>query len=375
MSDGGSGEKTEQPSPKKIRDARQKGQIARSQEVVTSASLMSVIAYLWLTWNSTQQKLVELFQIVIDLSSGDFQTNVFNALDTVFRQSVSIVMPVLGVTIAVGIAANFAQTGALFAMENLMPKLERVNPSEGFKRIFSMKQLVELLKSILKIIFLSILLFIVLRDSIGPYAYSLDCGLSCESAITAVLLQKLFMYSVLAFLIVAVADFFYQKHSHTKSLMMTKDEVKREYKESEGDPHIKGKRKQLAQELIMSDSGGAVRKSTALVVNPTHLAVAFRYTEGETPLPLVVAKGRGRNAVYLRGQAEEAGVPVFRNVGLARALYAEVELEQYIPDQLFDAVAEVLAWVARNKQTLYQGRLEHGVIDMDVGDHKAEKKN
>ena len=131
---------------------------------------------------------------------------------------------------------------------------------------------------------------------------------------------KLFAYSAFAFIIVAIADFTYQKRSHTKSLMMTKEEVKREFKESEGDPHIKGKRKQLAQELIFGDGGNAASQSSAVIINPTHLAIAIVYRPEQMPLPYVAAKGRNIQAATMRARAEEAGVPVFRNVPLARTL-------------------------------------------------------
>jgi len=371
MSESSSGEKTEQPSPKKLRDAREKGQVARSQEVTTTVSLMSVIAYLWFNWGSIQQKIIEMFDVVKFLPPTSLDTDVFRIVYAIAHQSVSILAPVLGICIVAAIIANFAQFGILFSFQSLAPSLDRISPGAGFKRIFSMKQIVELIKSILKIIFMSALLYLVLKEAIASYIYTLDCGLTCFINVSSAVLQKIFTYTALAFIVVAIADFVYQRHSHTKSLMMTKDEVKREYKESEGDPHIKGKRKQLAHELLMSDSGGATRKATALVVNPTHFAVAFRFKEGETPLPLVVAKGRNANAHFLRANAEEAGVPVFRNVRLARTLYAEVEVGEFIPDDLFDVVAEVLVWVSRNQATLYQGRLPHGVIDMDVGDHKS----
>src|SRR5262249_37576465 len=126
-----------------------------------------------------------------------------------------------------------------------------------------------------------------------------------------------------------------------------------------------------AQELVMSDSGHAARKGTALVVNPTHFTIVLSYQPERLPLPIVTAKGRNFQAHYLRAQAEEAGVPVFRNVPLARALYADAQINEFIPDELFDAVAEVLAWVAKNRDLLYQGRLNHGVIDMDAGDHRV----
>ncbi len=371
MSQNSSGEKTEQPTPKKERDARQKGQVARSQETVTTISLAAAIAYLWATFESSMETLVGLMDKMALLAVGDFRTNALNAVSIAFRDASLLLLPLLGVVLVAGFFANYFQFGSIFAMENIMPKLEKVNPGKGFKRIFSMKQVVETLKSIFKIVFLSILLFFVIRAAIGPYINSVPCGMPCLNDVTSAILFYTLLLTAFAFLVVAVADFVYQRKSHTKSLMMSKEEVKREYKESEGDPIIKGKRKQLAQELIMSDGGKAASKSSAVVVNPTHLAVAIDYRPDEAPLPIVVAKGRNVQAHYLRSQAEEAGVPVFRNRQLARALFADVAEGQYIPDELFDAVAEVLAWVSRNKHLLYDGPLDHGVIDMEAGDHKA----
>ena len=368
MSEGG--EKTELPSPKKVRDARAKGQVARSQEVVTTVSLMSVIAYIWATWSITVKRLVSMFDVVASLSTGDIRLGMFTALEIIGKETMAIIFPVVGVAILAAILSNYFQVGSIFALENIMPSLDKISPASGFKKIFSMKQLVETLKSIIKIVFLSILLYIVLKKAIGEYVNSLYCGLPCISNVTASVLFDILVYSAVAFVIVAVADFAYQKHSYTKGLMMSKDEVKREYKESEGDPHIKGHRKQLALEILMGDGGHAASKSSAVVVNPTHVAVCIRYVEGETPLPIIVAKGLNKNAHYLRAEAERAGVPVFRNVRLARALYADAELDDYVPDDLFDAVAEVLAWVSKNRNLLYHGPLDHGVIDMDAGDHR-----
>jgi type III secretion protein U len=374
MSGGGgsSGEKTEQPTPKRLRDSRKKGQVARSQEVVTTASLMSVILYVYLAWGDMNTRLIKLIDEIAAMASRDFESSASAALILMLRDTIFILLPVLGVTVVAGIAANYFQFGSIFAFENLAPKLEKIDPAKGVKRIFSMKQLVETLKSIFKIVFLSVLLYFVLRDAIEPYVQALPCGLPCLTAVTNWVLLKLLAYSAFAFIVVAPIDFAYQRHSHTKSLMMTKEEVKREFKESEGDPHIKQKRKQLAQELIFGD-GGAAGKSSAVVINPTHLAVAIAYRPEEMPLPMVVAKGRNQRAVTIRAAAEEAGVPIFRNIHLARTLFAEVEVDEFIPDQLFDVVAEVLVWVKMHRDELYNGPLPHGVIDMDAGDHRAKK--
>ena len=365
-----SGEKTELPTPKKERDAREQGQVARSQEVVSAASLLAVIAYVWLAWGDITRRLGDLFTVMPALIEGDFNLNAYKGLSVVGGVALHIMLPILGVTILVAIAANVFQFGFLFSLQAVAPSLEKISPASGFKKLFAMKQVVEILKSIAKIVILSLVLYFVLRTAIAPFANSVSCGLPCQLNLTSAVLRQTLLYSGLAFIVVALIDFTYQKRSHIKGLMMTKDEVKREYKESEGDPHIKGKRRQLAQEMAMGDGGQAARKSTAVVVNPTHFAVALTYDPEKTALPVVTAKGRNAQAAFLRSQAEDAGVPIFRNVGLARALYADTDVNDYIPDELFDAVAEVLAWVSRNKHLLYKERLPHGVIDMDAGDHR-----
>ncbi|MEI2384477.1 type III secretion system export apparatus subunit SctU [Breoghania sp. JC706] len=371
MSGQSSGEKTEQPTPKKVRDARQKGQVARSQEVVTTVTLAAVIAYIWMMSRSIFDTLAGLIDQIAALHGQDFRTAAAQGIATAFHDSALIVLPILGVVIAAAIASNYLQFGSIFAFENIMPKLEKVNPAQGVKKIFSMKQLVETLKSIVKIVFLSVLLFYVVRGAISPYMNALGCGMPCLVQVTAGILKETLLFAGLAFVIVAGLDFMYQRHSHTKSLMMSKDEVKREYKESEGDPMVKGQRKQLAQELIMGDGVERARKSTAMVVNPTHFAVAIDYRPGVTPLPTVVAKGRNLHAHRLRAEAEQAGVPVFRHPPLARALYADTDIDAYIPDEWFGVVAEILTWVEANREHLYKAPSERGALDMEAGDHRA----
>jgi type III secretion protein U len=367
------GEKTEPPSPKKLRDARAKGQVAKSQEVVTTVSLAAVVATVWFTWANVMRIWAELIDQIAIMATGDFRANAGNAFALVFHQSAVILLPILGVTILAGVAANYVQIGSVFALESLMPKFDKISLAAGFKRIFSMKQVVDILKSIAKIVFLSTLLYFVIRRAIGPYIASLACGLPCQASITAAMLEQLLLYSALAFVIVAALDFMYQRYSYTKGLMMTKEEKKREYKESEGDPHVKRHRKKLAHELIMSDSGQRTRSATAVVVNPTHFTIALDYDTEKLKLPIVSAKGVGAHAHYLRAEAERAGVPVFRNVALARGLYATTGVDEIVADELFDAVAEVLVWVKNNRHLLYRGPLEHGVIDMDAGDHREKE--
>lgn len=367
MSEGG--EKTELPTPKKERDARQKGQVARSQEVVTTISMFGTIAVISAMGGTIWSRLTTLIDQVAEIAARKEGVSLDEGLALSWSVGVDLTLPILGTVIFLGIAANMGQFGVLTSLQALEPKLERISVLAGFKRIFSAKQLVELLKSVIKIVFLTVLLYIVLGDAIGPFISAVSCGMECMSTVTTSVMNRVLFMTAIAFVIVAVADLFWQRHSHTKSLMMSKEEIKREYKESEGDPHVKGHRKQVAMEMVMGDA--PAKKASALVVNPTHIAIALRYKDGETPLPVVTGKGMGALAVDMRADAERAGVPIFHNIALARHLYADADINGFVPEDVFDVVAEILAWVARNEAALYQGPLQHGDIDMLRGDHHA----
>ena len=368
MSD--SGEKTELPTPKKERDARKKGQVARSQEVVTTVSLFGTLAVIIALGGLIWGQLTTLIDQIAEIAARKENVSLSEGLALSWNVGVAICIPILGAVIFFGIAANYAQFGVLMSLESITPKLDKISPMAGFKRIFSKKSLIELLKSLIKIAFLSFLLYVVVGDAIGPFISAVSCGMDCMATVTDSVLQRVLFMTAIAFTIVAVADFFWQRHSHTKSLMMSKEEVKREYKESEGDPHVKGHRKQVTMELVMGDGKKQAKAASALVVNPTHIAIALRYKDGETPLPMVTAKGTGVMAVDMRIEAETAGVPIFHNVQLARHLFADSDINGFVPEDVFDVVAEILAWVARHESQLYQGPLPHGDLDMLKGDHK-----
>lgn len=366
MSQQQSGEKTEQPTAKRLRDARRKGQVARSQELVTTISLVTIIGYLFINASAIFAQMIALFDRAAfyasyDSGGGYGVSAIYDAMGTLAM----ILLPVIVIAIVAGIVANFIQIGALVSMDAIKPRLERLNPAAGAKRIFSRKQFVEILKTLAKIVVLALLLFVVIRDAVGSYVNSLECGLSCQTAITSLVLRQLLAFTAVAFILVAAADVAFQRISHTRSLMMTRDEIKREHKDVEGDPLIKGRRRQLAQELAAGDPAPTVRTATAIIVNPTHLAVALYHSTDKAPVPVVTAKGRNQKARYMVGLAERAGIPVFRNITLARSLYADARLYQPIPEDLYDAVAEVMAWVAANKDSLYSNARPHSVIDMD----------
>lgn len=338
-------EKTEEPTPKKLRDARKKGQVAKSKEVSSAAQLVAAFAVLAMFMEGHIDRIHEMMLAPTQFYEDDFLFAINSLFDRVFKTAFFIIAPVVVVVAGVAIASNLAQFGFLFSAEAISPKLEKINPASGIKKIFSLKNLVEFIKSAFKIAFLSILLFFLIRDDLSDLTRIPQCGLNCVSLMLGTMLLKLMLYTAAAFIIVAAIDFLYQKWQFNKEQRMTKDEVKKEYKESEGDPHIKGKRKQLHRELMESQAEDRVRDSKVVVTNPVHFAVALDYREGETPLPIIAAKGEGMRARRIKMIAEEEGIPVMENVPLARGLYQDGQVEQYIPTSLIEPVAEVLRYI------------------------------
>jgi type III secretion protein U len=338
-------EKTEQPTPKKLRDARKKGNVAKSQEVVTAALTIALFGYFWATWGAFMERMEELLVYPPTFYEMPFSQAVKYSFDIGLAMVNAILVPIIALTIIVGIFANVFMTGVLFAGEGIKPSLDKINPVSGAKKIFGIKNLVENLKSIIKVVFLTILLTIVIVNAIRALVTAPSCGIPCLESVLAQLLKQTVIYTSAAFIIVAAADYAFQKAQHIKGLKMTKDEVKREYKESEGDPLIKSMRKALHQEMVMSGEAQAVRKASVVVTNPTHIAVALRYESGETPVPMVIAKGENLVARRMVEIAREEGIPVMENVPLARELFDNVGVDRYIPADLIEPVAEVLRWV------------------------------
>lgn len=338
-------EKTEQPTQKKLRDARKKGQVAKSKEVVSAATLVLVFGLMMALMSIMLDELREMILKPPEVFALEFEQAANAVLDEVLRISLLILAPFIAGVALMAIVANAGQIGLLFAAESIKPKLDNLNPAKGIKKIFGKKNLVEFLKSTVKIVFLSVLLFLVIRGSLADLVKIPSCGITCVPPVLGKLLVQVIQYTIAAYVIVAAADFAFEKYQFTEEQKMTKDEVKREFKESEGDPHVKGHRKQFAQELIQSDSDDRVRKSSAVVTNPIHYAVAIDYRQGETPLPIVRAKGQNITAQRMVQVAQQAGVPVLQNVPVARGLFDGGEIDQYIPSDMIEAVAEVLRFV------------------------------
>lgn len=359
MADEG-GEKTEMPTPKKLRDARNKGQVCTSKDIVSTALL---IVLMYLTAAMCGALLNELEELIVFLGRS-YEYGIAEAtkqvgklvLMIVFKYSFIFVL----VAAVVAIISNVAQIGFLFAGESLKPNLSKLNPAEGFKKIFSMKNLFEFLKNCVKIIFLGYLIYKLIASSyqaLLPICYG---TLADILPILKVILIRLAGYTAFGYIAIAIVDRLFQQHNFTKQMMMTKDEVKREYKEMEGSQEVKQAQRQFRDEILNGpDPVQATKQADVVVTNPTRLAVGIRFRTEEAPLPRVVVKGAGSIAALIRRTAMEEDIPLMENVPLARQLYAKMKIDEFVPVELAEPVAEVLKWVKH----LNEARKEQDELD------------
>ena len=354
------GEKTEMPTPKKLRDARQKGQVCSSKDIVSTAILIVLFALLGWMGVALVDDASMLLGYIGDRMAGDpfestGQTSAMTAL-VICKHSFIFVL----VAAVIGIAANAAQIGFLFTFEPIIPKLEKLNPVEGAKKIFSMKNLFEFLKNIVKVCFLSYLLYKIIWASV-PELLTMCYGTVGDIfPCLKLMLKRLAVYTAFGYIVIAIVDRIFQGRNFTKQMMMTKDEVKREYKEMEGSQEIKQAQRQFRDELMNgAEPAKAAKKASVVVTNPTHLAVGIRFNAEEAPLPRICALGSGPTAKIIRETALAEGIPVMENRPLARALYAEGRIEEFIPESLIEPVAEVLKWAKQ----LQDARKEEEELD------------
>ncbi|MBP3731055.1 MAG: type III secretion system export apparatus subunit SctU [Mailhella sp.] len=338
-------DKTEQPTPKRLREAREKGDICKSQDIAPALTVLTVGLYFTANARNIFETLRVMVLVPMDFFRLPYDEAMAKAVPLVLQCSFVIVLPVVALVMTSALVGLLAQTGVLFAFKAAMPKLENLNPKKWFQKVFSLKNLFELAKNIIKVSVLGAVVYAVLQKYLAMLFRMPDAGIAAMWSVMGNAASDLVLYAAGAFCVIAALDYLYQKYKYNQNHMMTKDEVKREYKESEGDPHIKSKRKQLHKELLAQNSLDNVRKAKVLVTNPTHYAVALDYEKDRTPLPLILAKGEGLLAQRMIEVAKQEGIPIMQNVPLARALYSEGTENAYIPQNLIGPVAEVLRWV------------------------------
>ncbi len=343
------GEKTEEPTAKKRADARKKGQVGRSQEVNSAFVLLVGFFALKLLWDSIYVSIATYTTYVF--------TNLNQTVDTenILRIFIGIILvlaktafPIMIFIMLIGLAVNFFQVGLNINTESIEFKLDKLNPINGFGRIFSKRSLVELAKSFFKIIVIGFFLYRFIHEQILAMPQFMFFDLTTSLALVAEIIFQMSFIVIGVIMIMAFLDYGYQKWQTTQDLKMSKQEVKDEMKQTEGDPQIKGKIRQKQRQMAMARMMKEVPKADVIITNPTHYAVALSYEQGMVA-PTVIAKGQDLVAQRIKEIGREARVPIVENKPLARTLYAAVQVGDAVPQELYQAVAEVLAYVYRLK--------------------------
>lgn len=343
------GEKTEQPTRKRLRDARRKGQVARSQDLSAALVFCAAVAVVIGLGGYAVLALIGMMQqqfIHAASYHGSLElATTLSELRSAARSLVLTVGPLLGGMFLIALLIGYLQVRGIFAVEPAKPDAKKLNPAEGFKRKFlTLRPYLEMGKSVIKMAIIAALIAWLVRADAGQIVRMVYQPLTVSASYIAGALIAIAWKVALVFLVFGIADFFLQQFLHRRDLRMTKQEVRDEYKETEGNPLHKHARRQRHREILMQHLVAAVRKADAVVVNPTHVAVALKYDGKIMNAPTVTAKGADFMAARMRAVAREAGIPILRDVPLARALY-ELELEEEIPEELYEAVAVVLRWV------------------------------
>lgn len=355
-------DKNELPTPKRLRDARKKGDVAKSKDLGTG---LLTLAWLILFIGVSGYVASEIARFATD-TFANATTLPFERAATVAGWEATMALVRISLVTLVPVAAiatftEFLQVGPVMTTEKLKFGLDKMNPIEGLKRMFGKDGLFELVKTLVKVALIAGIAWIVIKNAIATsgqliaLAGSSPIDGSGAAAAMASLHQtysltiQMLGMVVAVFLVVAVADRLYAKHSFIKKMKMSRRDIKQEHKEDEGDPQVKSMRREMHQEWANQSALGATRGSAALLVNPTHIAIALDYDQESCPVPVIAAKGMGPLAAAMRTEAERAGVPIIRNVATARTLWTRGEIGEIVPEDMFDAIAAVILWAAKAK--------------------------
>lgn len=341
-------EKTEKATPKKLKDARKKGQVAKVQDLPAAmtfmVSILGTIAALGYLFQNLGSFLLMMFREVPNLSmEGDSRAAGFFyvAMQIILNSS----LPIMVIVCFVGVLVSFLVVGPVFSLEAMKFDLKKLNPVEGIKQKFKLKVLVELLKSIAKITGAAIIIYLVVWQMLPQIVASVMIPVLASAQVVNDFLFTAAVRVGIFFLLVGLFDLAFQKKNFAKEMMMEKFEIKQEFKDTEGDPMIKGKRRELFREIAYQEGPGAARRARAIITNPTHIAVALKYNPDEEPAPIILTMGADIVADQIIKIGVENNIPIMRNVDLARELYSKGKISDYIPEDTYQAVAEILKWI------------------------------
>ncbi len=348
------GEKTEEATAKKIEDSRKEGQVAKSKEISTAATLLAVFLSLKMFMGFLGERMVEVFFAFIN-EADDYSRGAFNSITVVQILTEAIIyivitcLPFFIVALVVSFLAQKVQFKWMVTSKPLQPKLSKLNPISGFKRMFSKQALFELLLSIVKIVLIFAVCYSVIKDNLSVLLTLYDIEIIDSLGILFDLVMDLGIKISLIYFVLALADLVFQKLKHKKDLRMTKQEVKDEYKNQEGDPKIKSQQRQRMQQASRRRMMQSIPEADVVITNPTHFAVALKYDNTVNQAPIVTAKGADYLAFKIKDIAKENNVEIVEDKPLARMLYHNVDIGREIPEELYQAVAEILAHIYSSK--------------------------
>lgn len=356
--DGPGGEKTEPATAKKLREAREEGKVAKSKELTAAFDLIVLFLVLKIFISMVGEGFLEVFyyvyMLIPDFVAGNAMDMSAQAVTSFFfpvvLKMLVIVAPFFLFGFAITLIVSILQVGWKVSAKPMQPKLERFNPINGFKRIFSKDSVFELLKSILKIAVIIYVAYTSIKDEANDIFILYDIALNQAIALCGDVIISAGLKISLVYLVIGIADFIYQKHRFNEDMKMTKQEVKDEYKNTEGNPEIKGRQRQRMREASRRRMMQDVPKADVVITNPTHLAVAIKYEPEVHRAPVVLAKGEDYLAQKIKETAKENHIEIVENKPLARMLYANVDIGGEIPPELYQAVAEILAMVYNTRQ-------------------------
>lgn len=347
-------QKTEEPTSKKLEEARKKGQVPLSREVNNWIMLLTGTILIATASSSMFSNLSEHLKLYIAQAHAypSVPGGLYIVLGESFWRVLSILILPFLVLIAAAFVGPFVQVGPIFSAETLKPDLSKISPAKGFKRLFSKRALMEFVKGLLKIGVIASVGSVILY----PYFDKVEHLVGLETLFVLdemkAMVVRLMTGILVVLLVVAVIDLVYQRNEHYKKMRMTKQEIKDEYKQTEGDPHVRAKLRQLRQEKARQRMMQAVPQADVVITNPTHFSIALKYDPDSMPAPQVIAKGIDETALRIREVAKEHNIELYENKPLARTLYDTVELDEFIPESLYKAVAEVISFIFKKQGKL-----------------------
>ena len=364
--DGPGGEKTEVPTAKKLNDARKEGQVAKSKEIITALMLLALFVVIKFYIGNLGQQMIECFSEFYDLfgkiiSNSEYGMRMVDATGVVslgLTTVLNMIVPFIALAVVIAILGNALQQKWMVTTKPLQPKLSKISPISGLKRMFNVKQLFEVGKSVAMIAVMSYVIYTTVKDKPGVLYTFYNISLYEALEIVGDIIVDLGIKISAVFLVIGFVDLIYQRHKFKEDMKMTKQEVKDEFKNTEGDPQVKGQIRRRMQQVSRRRMMEALPQADVVITNPTHFAVALKYEANKGQAPVVIAKGADYLAFDIKAKAKEYGIEIVENKPLARILYNNVEIGAQIPPELYQAVAEVLAFVysLKNNYNMDEGR-------------------